>query len=167
MNGMDAELYELSGRIADALKARKLMMAAAESCTGGWIGQAVTMVPGSSKWFDRGFVTYTNEAKQDMLGVSAATLNEFGAVSEQTVREMVAGALARSRAQIAVAVSGIAGPEGGSRQKPVGTVLLAWAEKGGGVTARSIRFQGDRDAVRRQTVIAALEGLLALLDRKS
>lgn len=164
---MDAELYELSGRIGDALKARKLMMAAAESCTGGWIGQAVTMVPGSSKWFDRGFVTYTNEAKQDMLGVSAATLNEFGAVSEQTVREMVAGALARSRAQIAVAVSGIAGPEGGSRQKPVGTVLLAWAEKGGGVTARSIRFQGDRDAVRRQTVIAALEGLLALLDRKS
>jgi nicotinamide-nucleotide amidase len=167
MNGMDAELYELSGRVGDALKARKLMMAAAESCTGGWIGQAVTMVPGSSKWFDRGFVTYTNEAKQDMLGVSAATLNEFGAVSEQTVREMVAGALARSRAQIAVAVSGIAGPEGGSRQKPVGTVLLAWAEKGGGVTARSIRFQGDRDAVRRQTVIAALEGLLALLDRKS
>jgi nicotinamide-nucleotide amidase len=167
MNGMDAEIYELSGRVGDALKARKLMMAAAESCTGGWIGQAVTMVPGSSKWFDRGFVTYTNEAKQDMLGVSAETLKEFGAVSEQAVREMVAGALARSRAQIAVAVSGIAGPDGGSRQKPVGTVLLAWGEKGGGITARSVHFQGDRDAVRRQTVIAALEGLLARVARKS
>jgi nicotinamide-nucleotide amidase len=164
---MDAELYELSGRVGDALKARKLMMAAAESCTGGWIGQAVTMVPGSSNWFDRGFVTYTNEAKQDMLGVSAKTLKEFGAVSEQTVREMVTGALSRSRAQIAVAVSGVAGPDGGSPQKPVGTVLLAWAEKSGRVVAQSIRFSGDRDAVRRQTVIAALEGILALLARKS
>jgi nicotinamide-nucleotide amidase len=164
---MDAELYELSGRVGDALKARKLMMAAAESCTGGWIGQAITMVPGSSKWFDRGFVTYTNEAKREMLGVSAETLQAFGAVSEQTVREMVAGALARSRAQIAVAVSGIAGPDGGSQDKPVGTVLLAWAERDGGIKARPMYFQGDRDAVRRQTVIAALEGLLALLGRKS
>ncbi len=164
---MDAELYELSGRVGDALKARRLMMAAAESCTGGWIGQAITMVPGSSKWFDRGFVTYTNEAKQDMLGVSTETLNEFGAVSEQTVREMVAGALTRSRAQVAVAVSGIAGPDGGSRLKPVGTVLLAWGEKGGDIKAQAVHFQGDRDAVRRQTVIAALEGLLALLGRKS
>ena len=164
---MDAELYELSGRVGDALKARRLMMAAAESCTGGWIGQAITMVPGSSRWFDRGFVTYTNEAKQDMLGVSTETLNEFGAVSEQTVREMVAGALARSRAQVAVAVSGIAGPDGGSRLKPVGTVMLAWGEKGGGVKAQAVHFHGDRDAVRRRTVIAALEGLLALLGRKS
>ena len=164
---MDAELYELSGRVGDALKARKLMMAAAESCTGGWIGQAITMVPGSSKWFDRGFVTYTNEAKQDMLGVSAETLNAFGAVSEQTVREMVTGALARSRAHVAVAVSGIAGPDGGSRNKPVGTVSLAWGEKGGSTKAQSIHFHGDRDAVRRQTVIAALEGLLVLLGRKS
>jgi nicotinamide-nucleotide amidase len=164
---MDAELYELSGRVGDALKARKLMMATAESCTGGWIGQAVTMVPGSSKWFDRGFVTYTNEAKQDMLGVSAETLKAFGAVSEQTVREMVAGALARSRAQVAVAVSGIAGPDGGSRQKPVGTVSLAWGERQRRIETRSMHFHGDRDAVRRQTVIAALEGLLALLGRKS
>ena len=164
---MDAELYELSGRVGDALKARKLMMAAAESCTGGWIGQVITMVPGSSKWFDRAFVTYTNEAKQDMLGVSVDTLNEFGAVSEQTVREMVAGALARSRAQVAVAVSGIAGPDGGSRTKPVGTVLLAWAEKDGSVEARAMHFRGDRDAVRRKTVIAALEGMLVLLGRKA
>jgi nicotinamide-nucleotide amidase len=164
---MDAELYELSGKVGDALKARKVMMAAAESCTGGWIGQAITMVPGSSKWFDRGFVTYTNEAKQEMLGVSADTLKQFGAVSEQTVREMVAGALARSRAQVSVAVSGIAGPNGGSPAKPVGTVLLAWGEKGGSIKAQAMHFQGDRDDVRRQTVIAALEGLLALLGRKS
>jgi nicotinamide-nucleotide amidase len=162
---MDAELYELSGRVGDALKARGLMMAAAESCTGGWIGQVVTMVPGSSKWFDRGFVTYTNDAKRDMLGVSLQTLEKFGAVSEQAVREMVAGALAASRAQVAVAVSGIAGPDGGSRQKPVGTVLLAWGAKAGDVSARSVRFSGDRNAVRRQTVIAALEGLLAMVAR--
>lgn len=164
---MDAELYELSGRVGDALKARGLMMATAESCTGGWIGQVITMVPGSSKWFDRGFVTYTNEAKQDMLGVRPETLREFGAVSEQTVREMVAGALAGSRAQVAVAVSGIAGPDGGSRQKPVGTVLLAWGERGGDISAQAVHFQGDRDAVRRQAVIAALEGLLARVARKS
>ena len=162
---MDAELYELSQRVGEVLKARKLMMAAAESCTGGWIGQAITMVPGSSHWFDRGFVTYTNEAKQEMLGVSARTLDAFGAVSEQTVTEMVAGALARSRAQVAVAVSGIAGPDGGSRTKPVGTVLLAWGEKHGKVEARAMHFQGDRDAVRRSTVIAALEGLLARVGR--
>ena len=163
---MDAELYEVSGKVGDALKAKALVMAAAESCTGGWIGQAVTMVPGSSKWFDRGFVTYTNEAKQDMLGVSAETLKEFGAVSEQAVREMAAGSLARSRAHIAVAVSGVAGPGGGSPDKPVGTVWLAWAEKGGKLTAKSIRFHGDRDRVRRQTVMAALEGLVAMLGRK-
>ncbi len=162
---MDAELYKWSARVGEALKARKLMMSAAESCTGGWIGQAVTMVPGSSTWFDRGFVTYTNEAKQEMLGVSADTLKSFGAVSAETVREMVAGALARSRARIAVAVSGIAGPDGGSSAKPVGTVLLAWGEKGGAITAQSMHFQGDRDAVRRQSVIAALEGLLAAIGR--
>lgn len=164
---MDAELYALSGKVGDALQAHGVMMATAESCTGGWIGQAVTMVPGSSKWFDRGFVTYTNDAKQEMLGVSAATLKDFGAVSEQTVREMVAGALAHSKASVAVAVSGIAGPDGGTTAKPVGTVLLAWGTKGGATHALSVRFSGDRDAVRRQTVFAALEGLLAMLDGKA
>ncbi|HEX4984845.1 MAG TPA: nicotinamide-nucleotide amidohydrolase family protein [Burkholderiales bacterium] len=162
---MDAELYELAGRVGDALKARGLMLATAESCTGGWIGQAVTMVPGSSRWFDRGFVTYTNEAKQEVLGVQAATLKAFGAVSEQTVREMVAGTLARSRAQLAVAVSGIAGPDGGTPAKPVGTVMLAWGVKDGEVRAQPWHFDGDRDAVRRQTVIAALEGVLAAAGR--
>lgn len=160
---MDSELYELSVKVGAALKRHDAMLATAESCTGGWIGQAVTMVPGSSRWFDRGFVTYTNDAKQDMLGVSGDTLGQFGAVSEQTVREMVAGALQRGRAQVAVAVSGIAGPDGGTPQKPVGTVMLAWGRKGGGTLARTMHFAGDRDAVRRQTVIAALEGVLSLL----
>lgn len=160
---MDAELYEISGKVGDALRASALVMAAAESCTGGWIGQAVTMVPGSSKWFDRGFVTYTNEAKQEMLGVSADTLKKFGAVSEQTVREMAAGALKASRAQVSVAVSGVAGPAGGTPKKPVGTVCIAWCKAGAEPSARTYRFQGDRDAVRRQSVIAALEGMLGLL----
>ena len=105
---MDAELYALAGRVGDALKARKLMLATAESCTGGWVGQAVTMVPGSSHWFDRGFVTYTNDAKREMLGVRPETLKKFGAVSEQTVREMTKGALSHSKAHVALAVSGIA-----------------------------------------------------------
>jgi nicotinamide-nucleotide amidase len=164
---MDAELYEVSGRVGDALKAKALAMAAAESCTGGWIGQAVTMVPGSSKWFDRGFVTYTNEAKQEMLGVSAETLKKFGAVSEQTVREMAAGALKASRAQISVAVSGVAGPDGGTPKKPVGTVCIAWCRAGGEPVAHTYRFPGDRDSVRRQSVIEALEGLLVLVNGKS
>lgn len=164
---MDAELYEVSGKVGDALKAKALVMAAAESCTGGWIGQAVTMVPGSSKWFDRGFVTYTNEAKQEMLGVSAETLRKFGAVSEQTVREMAAGALKASRAQISVAVSGVAGPDGGTPKKPVGTVCIAWCRVGSEPLARTHRFQGDRDSVRRQSVIAALEGLLELVNGKA
>lgn len=157
---MDAELYELAGRLGDALRARKLVLATAESCTGGWIAQVVTMVPGSSKWFDRGFVTYTNESKQEMLGVDAVTLKRHGAVSEQTVLLMADGALARSRAQVSVAVSGIAGPAGGSESKPVGTVCLAWSWSGGATIAATRHFSGDRDTVRRQTVIAALEGLL-------
>ncbi|HVY06286.1 MAG TPA: nicotinamide-nucleotide amidase [Burkholderiales bacterium] len=163
---MDTQLYELSEKAGHALKARGFMMATAESCTGGWIGQVMTMVPGSSRWFDRGFVTYTNDAKQEMLGVQSATLKEFGAVSEQTVKEMVEGALARSRAQVAVAVSGIAGPDGGTPTKPVGTVMLAWGSKPGDIVSRAMRFSGDRDSVRRQTVIAALEGVLGMLARK-
>lgn len=157
---MDQPLYELSERVGAMLKARQLMLASAESCTGGWIGQALTMVPGSSAWFDRGFVTYTNQAKQQMLGVSTETLKRFGAVSENVVREMAAGALTRSQAQIAVAVSGIAGPDGGSTDKPVGTVCIAWAGADGVGGEQQFLFDGDRDAVRRQSVIAALEGVL-------
>ncbi|HKQ24578.1 MAG TPA: CinA family protein [Burkholderiales bacterium] len=162
---MDAELYALAGKVGDALKVRKLMLATAESCTGGWIGQVVTMVPGSSNWFDRGFVTYTNDAKREMLGVRAATLKKFGAVSEQTVRAMIKGALSHSKAHVALAVSGIAGPDGGSPGKPVGTVCLAWGKKKGAPPHSVMRYYaGDRDAVRRQSVIDALEGLLALLE---
>jgi nicotinamide-nucleotide amidase len=157
---MDREIYDLSARLGAALQSRGLMMAAAESCTGGWIGQAVTMVPGSSAWFDRGFVTYSNDAKLQMLGVSADSLRRFGAVSAQVVREMASGALSRSKAQVAVAVSGVAGPDGGSADKPVGTVWIAWAGSADAGGEQLFSFAGDRDAVRRQTVIAALEGLL-------
>lgn len=123
---MDAELAALSRRLGEALRACGWKLATAESCTGGWIAEAVTATAGSSDWFDRGFVTYSNDAKSEMLEVSPVTLVEHGAVSEATVREMVAGALAHSRADVAVAVSGIAGPTGGSAAKPVGTVCLGW-----------------------------------------
>jgi nicotinamide-nucleotide amidase len=157
---VDETLYELAVRVGAALKSRASMLASAESCTGGWIGQAVTMVPGSSSWFDRGFVTYTNDAKRQMLGVSADSLRRYGAVSETVVREMARGALIRSQAQIALAVSGIAGPDGGTADKPVGTVWIAWAGEDGVAAEQHFVFSGDRDAVRRQSVIAALEGLL-------
>jgi nicotinamide-nucleotide amidase len=156
---MDKELYSLAEQLGGALLARGWMLATAESCTGGWIGQAVTMVPGSSKWFDRGFVTYTNDAKQAMLGVRAQTLLRHGAVSEQAVLEMAAGALGRSKARVAVAVSGVAGPDGGSADKPVGTVWIAWAVRDREPLAQRFQFSGDRDSVRRQSVIRALEGL--------
>lgn len=156
---MDAELYKLAAEAGEALRRRGWMLAIAESCTGGWLGQAVTMVPGSSNWFDRGFVTYTNDAKRELLGVHDETLARFGAVSEQAAREMAQGALARSRARLAVAVSGVAGPDGGTADKPVGTVWIAWA-LGEDVMALRFGFSGDRDAVRRQAVIAALSGIV-------
>lgn len=159
---LDTELYDLAVRVGQALQQRGWMLATAESCTGGWIGQAVTMVPGSSAWFDRGFITYTNQAKQEMLGVSPGTLASHGAVSEQTVGEMVTGALQRSAAQVAVAVSGVAGPAGGSAAKPVGTVCLGAALRGGSVRCETLRLPGDRDAVRRATVMAALRRVLDL-----
>lgn len=156
---MDKELFALAEETGRLLVARGWMLVTAESCTGGWVGQAVTMVPGSSRWFDRGFVTYSNDAKQAMLGVSAETLARFGAVSEQAVREMASGALARSKAHVAVAVSGVAGPEGGTADKPVGTVWIAWAVRDGACSARDYRFAGDREAVRRHSVIRALQGV--------
>ncbi|HUO44366.1 MAG TPA: nicotinamide-nucleotide amidohydrolase family protein [Burkholderiales bacterium] len=159
---MDRELYPLAEQVGLALKARGWLLAAAESCTGGWVGQALTMVPGSSQWFERGFIVYSNLAKQEMLGVQAATLAQHGAVSEATARELAQGALARSRAQIALAVTGIAGPDGGSADKPVGTVCFAWCVAGGAPVAVTHHFTGDRDAVRRQAVARALEGVLDL-----
>ncbi|MFN0315680.1 MAG: CinA family protein [Burkholderiales bacterium] len=159
---MDDELYVLAQDLGQALQAKGWMVATAESCTGGWIGQAITMVPGSSAWFDRGFITYTNRAKMEMLGVSAGTLRRYGAVSEQTVAQMVSGALERSSANIAVAVSGVAGPSGGMPEKPVGTVCLAWGVRNQPAQLRTVLLPGDRDGVRRQTVASALRELREL-----
>lgn len=160
---MDKRLYQLAQQVGAALKSRALMLATAESCTGGWIGAAITAVPGSSDWYERGFITYSYAAKREMLGVKTKTLQKFGAVSEQTVTEMAAGALAASYAHVAVAVSGTAGPGGGTPEKPVGTVCLAWALRGGEPVAETRHFAGDREAVRRQAVERALERALELL----
>lgn len=158
----EAELESLAAEVGQALRRRGWMLATAESCTGGWIAQVATAIAGSSEWFERGFVTYSNAAKQEMLGVRAETLAQHGAVSEATVREMVAKALAASRAQVAVAVSGIAGPTGGSAEKPVGTVWIAWAGPAGvDVVATRYHFDGDRQAIRAQTVQQALMGILS------
>lgn len=161
---MKPQIEQLAEVLGYRLAERGISLTTAESCTGGWIAQAVTAVPGSSAWFDRGFVTYSNRSKQDMLGVDGATLAAHGAVSAPVVAEMVAGALARSTAGIAVAVSGIAGPGGGSEEKPVGTVYLAWALAGGEPRIQRLQFAGDRAEVRRQSVRLALEGLLEVLD---
>ncbi len=157
-------LSTLATLVGAKLKAQGLMLATAESCTGGWVAQAVTAIAGSSDWFERGFVTYADAAKQEMLGVSAATLARHGAVSEETAREMAAGALAHSRALVAVAITGIAGPSGGSPEKPVGTVCFAWSRKDAESVAQTRRFEGDRESVRRQSVIVALQGVLELLE---
>ena len=164
----DEILYQLAERVGKALKAKGMMMASAESCTGGWIAQAVTAVPCSSEWFERGFVVYTYISKREMLGVKPETLETYGAVSEQTVREMTAGALERSHAQVAVSVSGTAGPSGGTPEKPVGTVCFGWGVKNGNgdaVQTAVKHFDGDREAVRRQAVVFALERVLALAGR--
>ncbi|MBL8443242.1 MAG: nicotinamide-nucleotide amidohydrolase family protein [Zoogloeaceae bacterium] len=156
---MDVELSTLSAETGALLQARGWMLSTAESCTGGWIAEVVTATAGSSNWFDCGFVSYSNESKQALLGVAPDTLREHGAVSEETVREMVSGALARSRAQLALAVSGIAGPGGAVPGKPVGTVCLAWGLRDRPAISETLCFAGDREAVRRQTVIHALRSL--------
>lgn len=162
VDGQDG-LESLAASIGACLKQRKSVLAVAESCTGGWIAQVVTSVAGSSEWFDRGWVSYSNAAKQEMLGVRAATIEQFGAVSEETAREMAAGALVRSGAQVALAVTGIAGPGGGSPHKPVGTVCFAWSLTDGTCAARTRHFAGERRQVRRQSVRYALEQLLQML----
>ena len=150
--------------VAKRLKARGAMIVTAESCTGGWVAQALTAIAGSSAWFDRGFVTYSNEAKQEMLGVRAETLQTYGAVSEETAREMAQGALERSRGTVALAITGVAGPTGGTAAKPVGTVCFAWATKARPARAETKHFSGDREAVRRQSVEYSLAGVLEVLD---
>jgi len=153
---------ELAGRLGTRLKGAKEVLATAESCTGGWAAQVVTSVAGSSAWFDRGFVTYSNAAKEELLGVRAETLSAHGAVSEETAREMARGALERSKATVAVSITGVAGPTGGTPEKPVGTVCFAWA-RGSAVRSETRRFAGDRESIRRQSVILALEGVMRAL----
>ena len=160
---MAPDLVALSERVGSTLAERALTLVTAESCTGGWVAQVVTHTGGSSAWFERGFVTYANEAKVEMLGVSPETLSICGAVSEPTAREMAAGALNHSKALIALAITGIAGPTGGSPDKPVGTVCFSWCRKGAEPMAATCRFEGDREAIRRQAVVHALEGVLRLL----
>ncbi|MDX1656717.1 MAG: CinA family protein [Candidatus Competibacteraceae bacterium] len=143
-----------------ALQLRGWMAATAESCTGGGIAMALTELAGSSAWFDRGFVTYSNAAKSELLGVEPALIESSGAVSSEVVKAMAEGALARSGAGVSVAVSGIAGPEGGSELKPVGTIWIAWATRDGPVLSECFRFEGDRQQIRQQAVMAALKGLL-------
>jgi len=160
----DQGLYDLAERVGRALHARNLMIATAESCTGGWIAEAITMVPGSSAWFERGFVTYTYVSKREMVGVQGETLERHGAVSEEVVREMADGAIERSHAQVAVAVSGVAGPGGGSPEKPVGTVCFAWAVKDGQKRAETLHLGGDRESVRKQSVEHALNVVLEMIE---
>ncbi len=158
------ELESLARQLGTELLARGEFLTAAESCTGGWLAQSVTAIAGSSGWFDRGFVTYSNAAKVDMLGVAETTLERHGAVSEATARAMAQGALNQSRADWSVAITGIAGPSGGSPEKPVGTVCFAWASKDGGCEAQTCYFTGDRAEVREQSVRHALRGLIERVD---
>ena len=153
----------LAKQVGEALQAHGMTLVTAESCTGGGVAQAITRISGSSAWFDRGFVTYSNSSKEEMLGVTPETLEQYGAVSEATVREMALGALEYSRAQVAVSVSGVAGPTGGTPEKPVGMVWFAWASKGT-VQAECHHFPGDRDGVRAKSVEIALQGTLNLLN---
>ena len=164
MSAADDELDVLALKLGRALQVRGWRLAAAESCTGGWIAKALTDVSGSSQWFDGSVVSYSNAAKTELLGVPADVLHVHGAVSEETVQAMVAGARGRFGVQLAVAVSGVAGPTGGSADKPVGTVWFAWATPAGVTTLRR-QFAGGRDAVRRQTVALALERLIELVWR--
>lgn len=152
----------LATRVGRRLKAKKQRLVSAESCTGGWVAQAVTSIAGSSAWFERGFVTYSNAAKRELLGVKATTLRKHGAVSEEVAREMARGALARSKGTLALAVTGIAGPGGGSREKPVGTVCFAWIHRKK-LRSETRYFSGDRAGVRRKSVARALQGVLETL----
>lgn len=155
----------LAAQVGAALKSHGLKLATVESCTGGGVAQAITDVAGSSAWFECGFITYSNLSKQQMLGVSEATLRQHGAVSEKTVREMVEGAFQHSVAQVALAVSGVAGPEGGTPDKPVGTVWLAWGVRHGAIRAQRYQLNGNRAEVRAQSVHIALQGVVDLLNQ--
>jgi nicotinamide-nucleotide amidase len=155
-------LASLSRRVGKALEKRKQFLVTAESCTGGWVAQAVTSVAGASRWFERGYVAYSNAAKHELLGVKLQILRRHGSVSEATAREMARGALRRGRGSVALAITGVAGPAGGTPQKPVGTVCFAWA-RGRKLRSETRRFAGNRRQVRRKSVIHALQGVLKWL----
>lgn len=161
---MQHELQRLTEELGRLLMQRKKSLAVAESCTGGWLAKRITDVPGSSAWFERGFVTYSNDAKVEMLGVREQTLLAEGAVSAATVGEMAEGALAHSHADLAIGISGVAGPEGGTPEKPVGLVWIAWAQRDEAAQPERFQFVGDRAAVRRQAVEMALRGLIGRLE---
>lgn len=163
MRTNDAALAALAAELGQTLSAAGWRLALAESCTGGWIAKVVTDVAGSSGWFDCGIVSYSNTAKAELLGVPTALLRKYGAVSEPVARAMAKGALVRTGADVAVAVSGIAGPGGGSPEKPVGTVCFGWGRRGSAIMTDTVVFAGDREAVRRQTVAHALQELLKML----
>jgi len=164
ISATEQALENLAKQVGKRLKQHGLLLVTAESCTGGWLGQAVTTVAGSSAWYDRGFITYSNRAKCEMLHVNHATLEAHGAVSEQTAQEMAFGALKMSHAHVSVSITGVAGPSGGNDVKPVGTICFTWALKEGLATCETHYFNGDRDAVRSQSVMTALQGILNLLD---
>ena len=164
-------IQHLAERLGAGLRAQHLVLTTAESCTAGGLGYAVTLVPGSSAWYDRGFITYSNESKMQVLGVSAAYLRDFGAVSEPVARAMAIGALSHSAAQVAIAVTGIAGPDGGTPDKPVGTVCFAWAIRrdlavAPWVKTETRRFDGDRAAVRTSSIITGLQALVGLVKQR-
>lgn len=163
----DSSLERLAAELGESLKRRGWLVATAESCTGGWVAEAMTAIAGCSEWFDRGFVTYSGEAKQDMLGVPTATLAAHGEVSSDTAAAMANGALDHSRASLAVSITGIAGPTGGSPEKPVGTVWFGFAVQGDQVATRHRLFEGDRRSIRLQAVVFALEGLINLAQDRS
>lgn len=166
-NGLPGEhrFDQMLRKLAESLRVRDWKLAAAESCTGGWIAKCCTDLAGSSSWFERGYVTYSNEAKQQMLGVRVEALQMEGAVSQAVARQMAEGARRKAGVDVALSVTGIAGPDGGSAEKPVGTVWFGWSVDQRDTATELMRFVGDRDAVRRQTVGHALSRLLSLLDR--
>jgi nicotinamide-nucleotide amidase len=164
---MTTTIEKLAHMTGLALKKRAFKLVTAESCTGGGIGYWITAIPGSSAWFDRGFITYSNSAKVSMLNVSKDTLQQFGSVSQQTAREMAEGALHNSEAHISIAVTGIAGPDGGTPEKPVGTVWIAYAGRNIETNAFVRIFPGNRQDIREQTIITALENVLDYLARSS
>ena len=159
----EAELKQLAGALSAKLAARKWSVATAESCTGGLVGQLLTALPGCSGWYERGFIAYSNVAKTEMLGVPAATLDTFGAVSEETALAMATGALAHSRAQASLSITGIAGPAGGTPEKPVGLVCYGWALTDGTVLTSTCRLSGDREEIRTRAAASALRGLIELM----